>query len=450
MTMKSSLLYACRLLFPRKSSSQKSNGQKSLIGAMLCIGVSLIPLVAVLVISQGMIEGITGRMIGLSSQDISVVISSEGYVDTYEDALYLSRRLSNIDGVENVYPEIQATALAAGKSARSGAFIRAVQSDIFESNSSFSSLFSLVEGSFNLSEENNAVIGKKISELLGLHCGDSVKVICVNQSSAGRIVPKVLSFTVTGIVSCGYQELDALWLFIPLQTAFSSLSLSSSSIIFSLSTADSFSPQLQIIKDRVQDDLYGLSDNPEIPASYVYMWNELNASQYENFASTKILLLLIMLLIVLVASVNISSALIMIVMERRKEIAILKSVGASPLGITWAFLLAGSAAGLGGLIIGLPLGLLASVNINFLIHFMEKIVNIFLQCLLFIVRGNSHSINAIHLLDPAYYLQEIPVAIPFKELLIIALGTLLLSIAVSAFPAIKAGRGKPLDTLRKM
>ena len=81
---------------------------------------------------------------------------------------------------------------------------------------------------------------------------------------------------------------------------------------------------------------------------------------------------------------------------------------------------------------------------------MEKIVNIFLQCLLFIVRGNSHSINAIHLLDPAYYLQEIPVSIPFKELLIIALGTLLLSIAVSAFPAIKAGRGKPLDTLRKM
>ena len=73
MTVRSSLMYAKRLLFPGHSTRRtSSNGRRSLLGATLCIGISLVPLVAILIISEGMIQGMTGRLIHLSSHDISV------------------------------------------------------------------------------------------------------------------------------------------------------------------------------------------------------------------------------------------------------------------------------------------------------------------------------------------------------------------------------------------
>ena len=87
MTLASSLLYALRILFPKSSpsssSGKKSNGERSLAGALLCIGLSLVPLVSVLVISDGMIQGITGRLIGLSSQDIAVFVDTAAWQEKY-------------------------------------------------------------------------------------------------------------------------------------------------------------------------------------------------------------------------------------------------------------------------------------------------------------------------------------------------------------------------------
>ena len=85
-----------------------------------------------------------------------------------------------------------------------------------------------------------------------------------------------------------------------------------------------------------------------------------------------------------------------------------------------------------------------------IISFMEKIVNFGAEFVYLLSNANLSSYKEIHLLDPAYYLQNIPVSVPFNKLFIIASGTLLLSLIVSAIPAIKAGKEKPLDTLRKM
>ena len=180
----------------------------------------------------------------------------------------------------------------------------------------------------------------------------------------------------------------------------------------------------------------------------MYTWHDFNQSQYENFASTKLMLLFVMFLIVLVASVNISSALVMLVMEKRKDIAILKSLGASNVGIGLSFVLTGGAAGLLGTIIGIPLGLLCAVNINSIITLFENIINIFNKLIYFIADKGEYI--PISLLDPAYYLETIPVVISGKEIGIIIVGTILLSILVSIIPAKKAGKEKPLDIIRKI
>mgnify|MGYP002626737051 CR=1 FL=1 len=452
MTFKASFLYASRMLFPpKKSNSQASISRHSLLGAAICIGISLIPLVVVLVLSDGMIQGITERMIGLSSQDISVMLSPKSSPSADKESfLKFAERLNAIDGVDKVWAEVDGTVLAAGKSFGSGAAVRAVPQEIFSENHSFSSLLRVIEGKTVFSEERSAILGEKIASLLDVHVGDKVRLISVNTTSGGRMVPKASQFTVEGIVSSGYQELDALWIFIPLETAWKIIPQSSAQYVLGLTTPVTFEAQLARVKNNVQLDILGYFGNEVVKGASVYTWKEIHAAEYENFASTQILLLLIMILIVLVAAVNISSALLMAVMERKREIAILKSMGASPGGISFAFLLTGAACAGGGILFGLPTGILCAVNINQILQFIEKTINVFAKSVYLISNSKSKiAFSAIHLLDPAYYLQDIPISLPFKELFLIVWGTLLLSLAVSVIPSVKAGREKPLDTLRK-
>ena len=140
----------------------------------------------------------------------------------------------------------------------------------------------------------------------------------------------------------------------------------------------------------------------------------------------------------------------MLVMERKREIAILKSLGSSNAEVSLSFLAAGFAAGAGGVLTGIPLGLLAAVNINRIISWMEHAVNAAQIMFSTLITGGGSDLAQIHLLDPAYYLQNIPVTIPFTELLVIATGTLALSLLAATIPAVRAGKEKPIDTLRKM
>ncbi|MCR5762337.1 MAG: FtsX-like permease family protein [Treponema sp.] len=409
---------------------------------MLCIGISLIPLIAVLCVSDGMISGITGRIIGLSTQDISVFHSGTNEFTSDLGALKkYSSEIKNIEGVKQVFMEVNNTVLVSANNYRKGATIRAVEQDVFERNQSFNNLFSVIEGSVGLKNERSAVICQKIAQDLNVHAGDRITLITANKIRRNVILPKTAVFTVEGIVSCGYQELDALWIFIPLSSGFSFLPDLSSDYIVKVQTENSFSADLIKTKHLIAD--YDCSAD-------VYTWNELNKSQFENFSSTRILLMLIMLLIVLVASINISSALIMIVLERRKEIAILKSIGGNAKGISFSFLIMGCFAGMGGLIIGLPIGLLSSAHINKIISASESAINFCTKIVYLLEKKDFSSYNSVHLLDPAYYLQNIPISMPVKELLIIVAGTVFLSLAASVLPSLKAGKEKPLDTLRKI
>ena len=161
------------------------------------------------------------------------------------------------------------------------------------------------------------------------------------------------------------------------------------------------------------------------------------------------LLLLIMSLIVLVASINVSSSVIMFVIERNKEIAILKSIGASSQGITFSFLLIAMFIGFCGVLIGFPLGLLCAVNVNSILNFFENVIN-FVLSLGYNHFTNSQGFVPVSVMNPEYYLENIPIVLPFGELLAIVILVLVLSIVVSIVPSVKAGKEKPLSLLRKL
>lgn len=445
MKIYSSFLYARKLMFSSGNffSNKNTLGKKSLMGAVLCIGLSLVPLVAILSVSNSMICGMTSRIIQLSSHHIQVSVSRDSIYSMSAQLLQKGAlRLESIDGVRKSYGEVQSNALAVANSFRSGAVVRGVDKNIFSSDVSFSSLFKVVEGTTSLDEKKSCVLGQKIAGDLKLHAGDTVRIVTV-QKNESSVTPRVASFKVSGIVSSGYQELDALWFFISVEDAFECLSSSSVRCIIGLDVNSPFSSDFYLVTRKVSSFLFG---DENFADSYALGWNDVNVSEFENFASTKALLLVVTLLILLVASINISSALIMIVLERKSEIAILKSMGQTSGGIVLSFLISGFFAGLGGVAFGIPCGLLCSVFVNEIIVAIEWVVNLFSYAKSFFT---SSVPSSFHLLDPAYYLQYITVEIPWTEIIFIMFGTLILSVLVSIVPAIRAGREKIVDTLRK-
>lgn len=443
MTAKSSFLFAFRLIFSR--ADRNTPARRSILGAVLCIGISLVPFVVVLTVANGMIQGMTERILGLSSSHLQVsVLRRTEAADGAENLSAFADMLKAVPGVKNTYPEIDYTGLAAGKAGRTGAQIRAVRPSIFGENDSFRTLLEVTDGSLDgfLPGTRTAVIGGKISETLGVRAGDRISLITAKRGAGRSVAPKIAVFTVCAVVSSGYQELDALWVFVPADSAYSLLSGDSASYSVLIETRDAFSPDLV----RIQDDCIRVMG----AAGDVFRWDEVNAGQFQNFSSTRLMLMFVMLLIVIVASVNISAAMVMVVMERRREIAVLKSLGGTRQGITLSFLFAGIFCGCAGVAAGIPAGLLCAVNINEIVIFAEKTVN-FAAKLLYLLKGNSaESYAAVHLMDPAYYLTEIPVAVPFRELFLISAAAVFLALAASVIPAVRAGKRRPLEMLRKI
>jgi lipoprotein-releasing system permease protein len=150
------------------------------------------------------------------------------------------------------------------------------------------------------------------------------------------------------------------------------------------------------------------------------------------------MLLFIMAILVLVAAINVSSATSMLAIERQRDIAVLKTGGASP-GNTQAVFLWGSFfTGLAGALIGAAAGLLIGRFINQIIRGLEILINA------------AAGIRNLRLLDPEYYLEEIPIIIDWITVLAIVLFTIGCSVLASWLPARRAGKLKPLEILRRI
>jgi lipoprotein-releasing system permease protein len=176
------------------------------------------------------------------------------------------------------------------------------------------------------------------------------------------------------------------------------------------------------------------------PGYGVYTWKDLQRSQYSSYESTRQMLLFIMALIVIVAAVNVSSATSMLVIERQRDIAVLKAAGASPRDTGGIFLWGSFLTGLSGAIVGITLGLLLGSFINPIIRGIEKALSFF--------SALFHQ-GEVKILDPGFYLETIPVIIDWSAVFLIGLFTVLCSIIASWIPARRAGKLKPLDLLRK-
>ena len=419
MTASASLFVALRFLLGRGRE-----GGRYLRGAAFGIAVSLVPIVVTLVVADGMIRGITERYLELGTGHLEVYgRSSHGEIATQAAAV------SSVIGVRGAWPERQGLGIIVGKTGKSGATVRALAPG-FLADEGTRRYLKTIEGVAVLEAPNDALLGEELARKIGAKAGDTVRLMTARTTSDGRTVPRVAPFVVRGIVSSGYRELDALWFLVRYDTGLRVLASEASRTFLAVKI----------------DDPYGGSDEKAAavasalgPDYSVYTWSELQRSQYRSFESTRQLLLFIMALVVLVAAVNVASATSMLVVERRRDIAVLKSFGADRRGTTRIFVLGALLAGAMGSVFGISAGLLIANNINGIIHGVDA-------ALAFFARGQG---TAPKLLDPAYYLESIPVVIDWSAIGAIGLFTIGLSALAAWVPARRAGKLVPHVILRK-
>jgi lipoprotein-releasing system permease protein len=460
---------ALRFLFGRRNDPGSRNYTfRRIRGGVLGIALSLIPLVVVFVVANGMISGITVRFLETGTYHLQLVARGDSDLESME---ILSGDIRMLPGVRSAYPEIQGLALLAGGRGHNGVQIRGIDPAMRENDPGFQRYMELIDGDFDLSEGRSLLIGEYLAAQLELAPGDPVRIITTRSDRSSRSLPRVSRFTVAGVVSSGYRELDSLWVFMSASDALRIIPPGEAREIIGVKIEDPFSVEpaagdLGFVNiagaesggasGMAGEDVSEVSESPILSDIReiidqnwrVYSWFDLERSQYMSFITTRNLLLFIMVLIVLVAAVNISAAMIMLVLEKQEEIAMLKALGWGRGPILRVFILAGGMTGTIGTLIGLSLGTLAAYNVNLIIALIESAINAvgYVSTVLF---SPAEGYIPLQLFNPDFYLSSIPVEVKIGDLAIMAGVSVLLSLIMSLLPARRAVKLRPLELLHR-
>ncbi len=420
MKFRSSFFIALRYLLGRAKE-----GGRYLRGATAGIALSLIPIVVTLIVADGMIRGITDRYIEMGTGHLQAYNFGDS-----QDLDSIIGAVQHVDGIRGYWKERQGLGVLVGKTGKTGVTIRATDPGFWQDEESGKYL-QVIEGSSVLEDDRDVLLGDALAESLGISAGNSVHLMTIRVTSDGKNIPRITQLNVKGIVSSGYRELDATWCLMSYTMGTQILAGELSYNYLILKVDDPYTDA-----DRISRELF-LSLGPR---NGVYTWKELQRSQYSSYESTRQILIFIMALIVMVAAVNVSSATSMLVLERQRDIAVLKAFGASPAGTSRIFLSASFLTGLFGSIIGISLGLVIGSFINQIVHGLEWFLGIF---------SSLFGGGEVKILDPGYYLEEIPIIIDWKAVAAIGFFTILCSIIASWLPSKRAGKIPPVELLRK-
>ncbi|MDR3341971.1 MAG: ABC transporter permease [Treponema sp.] len=409
-------------------------GGRYLRGAVAGIALSLIPIMVTLIVADGMIRGITDRYLELGTGHVQVFDylnrgAGPGELEPF-GIENLVPGIAEDKAVRGVWPERNGLGVLVGSQGKTGATIRAIDPSFWEDPGSTPYLVTLA-GNSRLESDREVLLGEALAQSIGAEVGKTIRIMTIRLTEDGNSIPRITPFTVRGIISSGYRELDALWCIMTYEAGKRVLSpeLSSSYLIVKIQDPYTQAEDVAVSLSLALGPGYG-----------VYTWKELQHAQYSSYESTRQLLIFIMALIVLVAAVNVSSATSMLAIERQRDIAVLKAAGARPRDTSRIFLWGSFLTGLIGALIGISLGLFIGNCINPIIRGLEAMLGFFSR----LFHGGE-----VKILDPGYYLETIPIIIDWTAVFLIGLFTVLSSILASWIPAHRAGKIRPIEILRK-
>jgi lipoprotein-releasing system permease protein len=274
-------------------------------------------------------------------------------------------------------------------------------------------------GSKNLSE-NTISIGRDLSNILGLDIGDEVSITSPSgvQTLIGSL-PKQKSFLIISIFESGLSEYDENIAYINLKTL---------EDFFDKNIGDRFAEYY--FNDPKNIEFYKKKLIGLFPDSFVYTWADMNKSLFSALKVERNVMFIILSLIIIVAAFNIISGLTILVKNKTRDIAILKSIGVLNKSIIKIFFLVGVIIGTTATIFGIFLGVIFSIYIENFRQFLSSFFNISLFP------------------EEIYFLSKMPSEININSIIIIAICSILITIIVSIFPAFKAAKMDPIKSLK--
>jgi len=406
-----------RMVAFRYLRARRSEGFVSVIAGFSFAGIMLgvATLIIVMSVMNGFRIELLDRILGVNGH--MTVFSPAGLVRDYDAVV---DRLETVEGVVHAYPQVQGQVMVQANNAASGAIVRGMTKSDFERRTLLSG--NLVEGDLAAFEGNNTVfIGSRMARRFGVRIGDPVTLISAQaQVTAFGSVPRLKAYRVGGIFEVGMYEYDNGFIYMPLSAA---------QIFFRQKEGAGTIEILTQDPDRVQDLRFPLlvraGDDLQVSD-----WRDANASFFNAVEVERNVMFLILTLIIIVAAFNIISSLIMLVKEKGRDIAILRTMGASRGMVMRIFFMTGASIGVAGTLAGFVLGLLFCLNIEDIRQALEALTG-------------TNLFQA-----EIYFLSRLPAVVdPSEVALVVAMG-LGLSFLATLYPSWRAARLEPVEALR--
>jgi lipoprotein-releasing system permease protein len=392
----------------------------SIITIISIVGVivGVMTLIIVLAVMSGFEKTLKEKILGAQAHLTLLRASQEG-MDHYEEVL---KKVQQIKGVVSASPFIVNQVMLSSESNVSGVVIKGVDPDRegtvteLAHNMKAGRLQDLQETVE--SESPGIILGVELAKNLGVSLNDSIQMI--SPLSTMGMIPKIKRFHVVGVFYSGMYEFD---------TTFAYTSIKSAQRFFNM---DSRVTGIEIKTNeiyKVKEIGKEIRKNLGFPF-WTRDWMEMNRNLFSALKLEKIAMFIILVLIVLVAAFNIISTLIMVVMEKHKDIAILKSMGAPSKGILKIFIIEGGVIGVIGTILGTILGLGAAFNLEKITGFVENLFGFKI------------------LSSDIYYIDKLPSQVNPMDVTMIVTTAILISLLATLYPAWRASKLDPAEALR--
>jgi lipoprotein-releasing system permease protein len=392
----------------------------SLVG--VCVGVAA--LIVILSVMNGFESELRDRLLSLAAEvrvtAAPAAASGEHVQLTPADWQAAARVVAGTLGVADVSPYAELQALAVREPEMMPVLLRGIDTTDAASASqlahaiAFGRLQDLTPGS------GRVMVGAVIAEQLALAPGDALTVLVPTVSADGTPAPKLREFTVAGVFDAGLQDHDASLVFAPLADVRALSSAGTAGEGLRVRLHDVFAaPQVAaLLRARLPKTLE-VSD-----------WTQDNANYFRAIRIEKTMMSLILLLIVAVAAFNIVAMLVMVVTDKRTDIAIMRTFGAAPGRVMGIFITQGLVIGWLGVALGVVLGLILALHVDTIVPFLE------------------HTFG-FHIFDPdVFSLSAIPSEVHAANVVAISLAALLLTGLATVYPALRAAHVAPAEALR--
>jgi len=396
--------------------ARRKEGFISVIAGFSFIGIMLgvATLIIVMAVMNGFRQELFDKMLGLNGH---VVVHSLGEFTDYDE---VANRVREVEGVKYALPLVEGQVLISTPYTSSGALVRGLREADLKSLTSISDniRFGTLDG---FDDNPGLALGSRMANSLNVKVGDEVSILTPRgPSTALGTAPRVKRYPVAAIFEIGMSEYDASILFMPLKEAQRYFSQPDKVTV------------LEVVLDS-PDEVADLA--PKIitaggPTIYVSDWRQRNATFFTALQVERNVMFLILALIVLVAALNIISGLIMLVKDKGRDIAILRTIGATRGAVMRIFFIAGASIGIVGTVAGFALGVLVCLNIDR-------------------IRGVIAWLTDTELFPAElYYLSQLPADMDSGETVTVVIMALVLSVLATVYPSWRASRLDPVEALR--